>query len=200
MSKGVKLKKKREKASLKTRIGRNAWLFGILFIVIAIGVLTTTGSYFGSLNTGGNTSSSTTNPNQVPNFHLTDVDGNTFDTNDFHGKVVVYELMYVGCPACEAQMDALHKIAERYSDQVVILTIDVQLSQTAEQLAAYRNDHNASGIDNWIFAMDTDGVANYFAVTATPTLAFVTKDGLLSTRHVGYMTEDELAIQIEALL
>ncbi len=194
----VKVKRKREKASLKTKIGRNAWLFGILFIVVAIGVLSVSGNYFGSLSPGP-TSSSTVNPNQVPNFHLTDVDGNTFDTDDFHGKVVVYELMYVGCPACEAEMDALHSIAERYGDKIVILTIDVQQSQTSQQLAAYRNDHNAT-LDNWIFAMDTDGVANYFAVSATPTLAFVTKDGLLSTRHVGYMTEDELAIQIEALL
>ncbi|NHJ85577.1 MAG: redoxin domain-containing protein, partial [Asgard group archaeon] len=71
------------------------------------------------------------NRNQLtpaPNFSVTTLSGENFTLSDYQGKVVVLDFMSVTCEPCKQLMPELKEISEDFNDTVVILSIDVDLS------------------------------------------------------------------------
>lgn len=75
----------------------------------------------------GSSSSSSTDWRGVA---LTDVyTGQSFSISDFNGKVVVLETMAVWCPTCVRQQIEIHALRDRFGDQVVSVTLDIDRNE-----------------------------------------------------------------------
>lgn len=140
-------------------------------------------------------------------FIFTDLDGNERHFNEFHGKVIVLDLMGVECTYCFPQMLELKKIAENYSsEEVTIMSIDVWVirGETAEYLQSYI-DYFRTELDvelDWVFGLDDEeGSLLYeYANQGVPTLYIFDKNGNIYYPHVGLVDYSTLVSKIDELL
>lgn len=59
----------------------------------------------------------------MPDFSVTDIDGETITSADLAGKVVVLNFWFIGCPACVYETPKLNKIAEKFADEENVVFI-----------------------------------------------------------------------------
>ena len=140
-------------------------------------------------------------------FVFTYLEGNTRHLREFHGRVIVLDLMGVDCTYCFPQMFELVKIAENYSsEEVVIISIDVwvALGETATYLQSYIDFFKTEyDIDlDWTFGLDdTDGtLLNEYAPNGVPTMYIFDQKGNIYYPHVGLVDYSTLAAKIDELL
>jgi thiol-disulfide isomerase/thioredoxin len=148
----------------------------------------------GSLPAGGPVSGTL-----APDFALTDLDGITFRLSDFKGKVVVLDFMATWCGPCKQQIPHLRTIWEKYRDGVIIISIDVDLSEPEDVLRSYRQNYPYA---TWIWAKDTaeQRVAVAYGVRAIPTIVVIDQEGHIRFLHVGLTDSSTLAREIDELL
>src|SRR3979409_912395 len=71
----------------------------------------------------------------APAFRVTSLDGQVFDLADLHGKVVVLNLWFIGCPPCRKEIPELNNLVEEFKGKDVgflALALD-----KAEELRAF---------------------------------------------------------------
>jgi peroxiredoxin len=56
----------------------------------------------------------------APQMNLTAIDGKTINTQDLRGKIVVYNLWFVGCPPCMEEIPKLNEIVDEYQGKDVV--------------------------------------------------------------------------------
>lgn len=56
----------------------------------------------------------------APQMKLTTIDGKTVNTQDLRGKVIVYNLWFVGCPPCMEEIPKLNQIVDEYQGKDVV--------------------------------------------------------------------------------
>lgn len=137
--------------------------------------------------------------NLAPDFTYTAVNGGTVSLSGLRGKVVVVDFMATWCVPCKDQIINLKQIEADYEGRdVVIISLDVDNSETASQLLNFRNDLGAT----WDFALDSNDVSQHPAYDASsiPTMMFINREGAISSRDVGVMSVSELKAAIDSLL
>jgi thiol-disulfide isomerase/thioredoxin len=181
----------------------NRWVLILLMVLggVAITVFTS-GCYLffqriqqaGSSPAGGPVSGT-----QAPDFALTDLGGITFRLSDFKGKVVVLDFMATWCGPCKQQIPHLRTIWEKYRDRVVIISIDVDLSEPEDVLRSYRHNYPYA---TWIWAKDIaeQRVAVVYGVRAIPTIVVIDQESYIRFVHVGLTDSSTLAREIDELL
>jgi len=148
-------------------------------------------------STGDTTVPSTAN--MAPDFSYTTVNGGTVSLSGLRGKVVILDFMATWCQPCKNQISNLKTIYSEYSGQgVEIVSLNVDLQASNQELLKYRNEQGAS----WDFVTDSDGVSMdpKYSVTSIPTIVIVNKDGSIAKRNVGLMSTDALRTALEPLL
>jgi len=181
--------------------GRAFWALAAVIVVALVGamaysVLTARAPDGGSPGNdddgGGN---QTAQP--APLFSLTDIDGNAVSLQSLRGKVVVLDLFATWCGPCKTQMGELKEVYARYNaSEVVILSIDVDRSETQSQVRAFRSDYGAS----WTFCTDTDSVGAKYGAQYIPTLAIIDRAGDLAYLNSGLEQSEDLIARIDPLL
>jgi hypothetical protein len=74
------------------------------------------------------------------------------------------------------------------------LTVD--LSETAEMMADYKEQHEAE----WYHGIDSDNVfSNYFDVANIPTLVLIDSEGYFRWKHVGLWPVDNMRSTISSI-
>ena len=110
---------------------------------------------------------------------------------------MVLDLMATWCGPCKTEMDHLKSIFNQYDNsQVVIMSIDIDTSETNEQLRQFKEDYG----DNWIFARDIDDVNTKYKINVIPKLVVIDKDGNIEYENEGVTTSNELSNEINKLL
>lgn len=56
----------------------------------------------------------------APQIKLTTLDGKSVNTQELRGKIVVYNLWFVGCPPCMQEIPKLNEIVEEYQGKDVV--------------------------------------------------------------------------------
>jgi peroxiredoxin len=56
----------------------------------------------------------------APQIKLTAIDGKQVNTQDFRGKIVVYNLWFVGCPPCMEEIPKLNEIVDEFQGKDVV--------------------------------------------------------------------------------
>ncbi len=139
------------------------------------------------------------NVDLAPDFNYPTIDGGYLSLSGLRGDVVILDFMAIWCQPCGSQMEILNQVYSEYAGRgVTIVSIDVDTSETASELLAYKAQKGAS----WDFVFDESGISSDPSYDARniPTLIVIRKDGSIAQRYVGVTSLDTLKAAIEPLL
>lgn len=129
--------------------------------------------------------------------------GTPFRIADLSGKVVLVETMATWCPTCRAQQDDVHAALKQLpSDSVAYVVLDVDPSENADSLAAYRMSNGYTGM----YAIAGDVVARALAADfgdqvlnppSTPMIVIGT-DGRVTLTDFGRKSADDIISLVQA--
>jgi thiol-disulfide isomerase/thioredoxin len=133
---------------------------------------------------------------QAPNWELEMSDGETLKLDELRGRLVIVDLMATWCGPCETQVEFLKEIYSDYGSAIWIISLTVDLSETAQMMADYKEDHETE----WQHGLDTDGVfGSYFSVNSIPTLVIIDSDGYFRWMHEGVWDTDSMRSTISSM-
>lgn len=132
----------------------------------------------------------------APDFSLSDVQGNIFTLNQFHGWPMLINFWTTWCPYCVEEMHALQSTYQRYADQgLVVLTVNVQ--ENAEKVSLFAQEQGLT----FPILLDSDAsVTMTYTGGVIPTTFFVNRQGIVTTVHLGPLTENDIDTYLTDLL
>jgi len=134
---------------------------------------------------------------EISDFALTDLNGQTFKLSDLKGKVVILDFMATWCQPCLIETANLIEIWNAYGNEVIIISIGADSSETDDQLRDFKEDFSQA---TWIWAMDTENLAYDHKIMTVPTLFLLDQDGKVVSKHEGITDNQILIDEIENLL
>jgi cytochrome c biogenesis protein CcdA/peroxiredoxin len=132
---------------------------------------------------------------EAPPFTLTSINGMTFNLSDYQGNVVVLDLMATWCPICNDEMKELSQLREQYNE-VVIITISVDPTETEEKLRSFKETYNA----DWLFARDTSNILVRYNAFTIPTIVVIDPHGKITFQRAAFVSAAELESEVERAL
>ena len=134
---------------------------------------------------------------QAPNWEVELSNEETLELDELRGRLVIVDLMATWCGPCETQVEYLKEIYNDYGAAIWILSLTVDLSETAQMIADYKENHEAE----WWHGLDTDGVfGEYFSVSSIPTLVIIDSEGYFRWMHLGVWTADSMRTTISSII
>jgi len=134
--------------------------------------------------------------NAAPDFILPDVNGQAISLSQFRGQVVVLNIWASWCPSCRAETQDVAEFARQYRRQGVTV-LGVNLREDAATVRAFAE---ANGIDYPLLLDSQGAVAAQYQVVGIPTTVIVDAAGSVRGRHVGVLTQAQLAEYVAAWL
>ncbi|MEW5759143.1 MAG: cytochrome c biogenesis protein CcdA [Candidatus Thermoplasmatota archaeon] len=128
---------------------------------------------------------------KAPNFSLKDTDGKELSLSELSGKVVLLDFMSLKCPACKKMIGTIKAIHEKFKD-LVIISIDVDPSESLEELKKYKEEEGA----HWSFAMDTEKLSEKYGVIKIPKIVIINGDGYITFMGEGEIKKEKLEDEI----
>ena len=177
----------------------------IVLLIIIIFAIILYSYYTEQERNGGNGNHSDINGNNIgievgqiaPDFELTDTDNNKFVLEDLHGSVVILDFLATWCGPCEGELEHLKEVRSQYDyTSVRIISIDVDNSESSEQLKNFKYNHSC----DWIFAAGGGNVADTYGIESIPTIYVIDKQGKITYKNVGLTDYSILQSEIEKLL
>ncbi|MEL6922995.1 MAG: redoxin domain-containing protein [Bacteroidota bacterium] len=110
---------------------------------------------------------------EIPDFSLIDMDGNTVQLSELQGKVVVLNFWFIACKPCQMEMPDLNELKAAYANQEVAF-----LAITFDTKAAVSDFLGVTDFDFTILP-DASGTIQEYGIMAFPTTVVVGKDGAL---------------------
>ncbi len=136
---------------------------------------------------------------QAPSLVVKELDGQTFDLADAHGRVVVVNFWATWCPPCRKEMPALDAVYRRYHDEgLELIGLSMDRSQDRSEVK------KVMGAFTYPAAMLDDAKVNGFGdPSALPVTYIVDARGAVRARltpDANPVTEKSLAAQVLPLL
>jgi thiol-disulfide isomerase/thioredoxin len=133
----------------------------------------------------------------APDFSVKDVDGVTHELADYDGRVLVIDFFATWCVYCIDQIPTMKEVRDRYSEEdVAILWVDADDSESKEKVAAYRVKYDIS----WPVAYKAGSMGEDYIVDAYPTTLVIDGDGVVQYYHTGTVSGDKLKEVIDDLV
>lgn len=124
----------------------------------------------------------------APDFDLLDLEGNHVHLSDFRGKVVVLDFWATWCPPCRMAMPHLQELSDEYADQGIVV-VAVSVDQGGVKVVKpFIEQH---GYTFTVVLADGKVHRAYGGVSSIPTTFFITPDGHIAGKFVGYRELDE---------
>jgi thiol-disulfide isomerase/thioredoxin len=134
---------------------------------------------------------------EAPDWELLMSNEETITLHSLRGEFIVIDLMATWCTSCASQNTELKQIQEDYSDSVRIISLTVDLSESAALMAEYKENHDLP----WDHGVDSNGVfASYFNVAYIPTIVLVDENGYFRWVHTGYWPSEDISDTLNELL
>lgn len=132
----------------------------------------------------------------APDFSLADLDGNPVALADLRGRPVVLNFWASWCGPCVEEFPLLQAAAEEYADEGLVV-IGVVYQDRAEAARAFMERMGAT----WPAAMDPgEQVAAAYGVLGPPETYFIARDGTISARQFGQISEASLEAKLAAIV
>lgn len=133
----------------------------------------------------------------APSFVLVTTEGERVDSRDLRGRVVVLDLMATWCGPCAYQIEELKDVRARYSTQdVVVISVDVDPRESASQLKEYRESKGA----DWDFCTSTEDFRENYPAEAIPTLYILDRNFQIHRVYEGAQSSEVLSAAIDEVL
>ena len=131
----------------------------------------------------------------VPDFVLTDLDGNTHKLSDYKGQGVFLNFWGTWCEPCEAEMPYMDNQYAIYKDQgVQILAVNV-----GEAKFNINNFVKKHELDFPVLIDGSDEVQDQYGVGRLPVTFLIDKEGNLVEELPEYLTEDMIQQAMEKI-
>ncbi len=122
-----------------------------------------------------------------------------FTLDDYHGQVVVLDLMGVTCVSCRIVTDhVLRPIDASYNrSDVVVLSVDVWVGrggETVEDLIGLQKEENVT----WRHALDSDDVLTKYAARELPRVVVIDRDGVIVGNWIGVPSHESVDAVVQA--
>ena len=99
----------------------------------------------------------------VPEFQLTDQNGQPFDSKALNGRIWVADFFFTTCPGpCPRMTSQMHQVQQATTVKLVSFTVD-PARDTPPKLAAYAQVHNASPA-RWSFLTGSSETLNHLGL------------------------------------
>lgn len=116
-------------------------------------------------------------------FQLKDLEGNTVKLSDYRGRVVVINFWQTTCGWCRKELPVLNQLYKTYKDgDLVVLAVNV--GESREEVSEVVQK------EGFLFPVVLDGnmeVAKRYLISGLPTSFIITRSGVISATHIGYM-------------
>jgi thiol-disulfide isomerase/thioredoxin len=136
------------------------------------------------------------NPEPMPPFLVSDLEGRTLSTAEFRGKVVIVNFWATWCPPCREEIPEMIELAKRYPDQLQIIGISQDDDASPEEVRDFARNEKI----NYPIVMSGGISSEYGGVPALPTSFVVNTDGRVVAKHVGLYPPELYDREIRALL
>jgi len=136
------------------------------------------------------------NPQPMPPFLLSDLNGEVISTASWRGKVVLLNFWATWCPPCRDEIPEMVELSKRFKDrlQIVGVSMDDSPSEDVRQFA------KEMGIDYPIVMGSRTLSREYGGVPALPTSFVVNTDGKIVQKHEGLYPIDLYDSEVRSLL
>lgn len=132
---------------------------------------------------------------EAPDFTLTNLKGKEVSLSDYRGKMVFLNFWASWCQWCDLEMPDLNKIAHDYSDDLVVLGINVMEDEDTVR------DYIEEGGYDFEVLLDKEGiVGSAYYVYGLPSSYFIDKDGILQFAYQSMMTYEQMAAVVDAII
>lgn len=119
---------------------------------------------------------------ELPDFTLTDAQGNTVQLADFKGKPLLINLWATWCAPCVVELPTLNALATSRGDTLNVVTVSQDMAQT-EKVAAFLTERGLTHLQPWL---DPDNDLSFHYVTGIlPTTILYDAQGQEVWRFVG---------------
>jgi peroxiredoxin len=134
---------------------------------------------------------------RAPGFELTTVDGGTVSLAELLGKPVVVEFFASWCPSCKENAEHLVRVNETFGDQVRIVPIDVDPSESADAIREFVDRYGIT----WPVAVDEQGeVSSAYGVGRLSTEVLIGSEGTIRHVETGVADHDRVVGILEDLV
>ncbi len=136
----------------------------------------------------------------APDFTLRDLKGNNVKLSSFRGKAVFINFWTTWCGFCKMEMPYIEKVYEKRKDEIIILTINWTSTEKepGKQPADIVGDFIRLTGYTFPVLLDEEGkVAEGYLVRGIPVNFFIDKNGIITAKHIGAMTEDMIKDYID---
>lgn len=118
----------------------------------------------------------------VPSFQLVTSDGTQVDETTYLGKWLVLDLMATWCGPCRLEVGHLREVQRVHGDQVVILSVGADPTESTVDLERFSREHGAT----WSYALDYNGsVGRAMGLRIIPKLLVVDPQGVVVLEREG---------------
>lgn len=165
-----------------------------LALIVAICVLAVAG-YFAvqrRMADGGSRKGS----GAAPHIFLTDLNGNSFNTSSYHGKVVLVNFWAAWCTPCTAEIPQFVQMQEKYRQQGLQI-LGVSMDDADDVLRKFYREHT---MNYPVVAGDLKIADAYGGVLGLPTTFVIGRDGSVRGKLVGATDFSKLEQEVEKLL
>ncbi len=135
-------------------------------------------------------------PRPAPDFVLTTYDGQRLQLSDFRGQVVLLNFWASWCPPCRVEAPVLQRAAERL-DSAGLVVIGIDVWDDAAQARAFLDEF---GVTYPNVEDTTRSIPVEFGVTGLPETFVISRSGVLVSRWVGPINDEQLADLVAPLL
>jgi len=136
------------------------------------------------------------NPQPLPPFLLSDLDGDVVSTASWRGKVVILNFWATWCPPCREEIPEMIELSKRFKDRLQVVGVSMDDAPEDEVRQFGRN----LGIDYPIVMGSGALSREYGGVPALPTTFVANTEGRIVQKHEGLYPIDIYDSEIRSLL
>ncbi|MEC9488009.1 MAG: redoxin domain-containing protein [Halanaerobium sp.] len=125
--------------------------------------------------------------NRAPDFTLNNLAGEEVRLSDYRGKMVFLNFWATWCPPCQQEMPSIQRLYEE-REGLVILAVNSGEGRMKVDIFLKMNGYQFPVL------LDPDGkvTGNKYLVRGIPTTYIIDEDGIIKTRHTGYMSYQQM--------
>ncbi|MCL2332021.1 MAG: TlpA family protein disulfide reductase [Actinomycetia bacterium] len=134
---------------------------------------------------------STTAKDAVPDFTMTDANGNPVTLSSFKGMPTIMNFWATWCPPCREELGSFQKMYDQYGTQVNFVMLNV--GGRGDTVASVQKFCKDKGYTFPVYFDESNDGTTLFGVTGIPETIFLNAQGLSYGKVVGGMPESMLA-------